>query len=140
MAKTTILIVDRTEEDRKRLRDLLASLASDGGHEIELYETSDGGEAIELAGRHHVDLVLLEVLIEGAHGLQVMRRLRQDKGRDEPPFVFLVTHMSGEIDRFWGLRNGAHAYVKKPWSEDSLRERLTKFLNKRDVGPRSGGL
>jgi DNA-binding response OmpR family regulator len=44
--------------------------------------------------------------------------------------------MSAEIDRFWGLRNGAHAYVKKPWSEDELRERLKKFLSKRELVPR----
>ena len=136
MAKTTILIVDRSVEDRERLRALLTLLATEDGHEIELYETDDGGEAIGLANKHKVDLVLLEVLIEGPNGLQVMRRLRKDKPKHAPPYVFLVTRMSAEIDRFWGLRNGAHAYVKKPWSEEALRERLKKFLSARQLEPR----
>ena len=136
MSKTSILLVDRNIDDRKRLSELLTSLAQEGGHEIALFETNDGGEAIDLATKHAVDLVLLEVLIDGPHGLQVMRRLRKDKGKNEPPYVFLVTQMSAEIDRFWGLRNGAHAYVKKPWSEEALRERLKKFLSKRELEPR----
>ena len=139
MAKTSILIVDRTEEDRKQLRELIEAVAEEGGHEVELHETNDGGAAIELANKHQVDLVLLEVLIEGPHGLQVMRRLRNDKKKHEPPYVFLVTHMSAEIDRFWALRNGAHAYVRKPWAEEALRDRLNKFLGSRDLGPREGG-
>ena len=136
MPKTSILLVDRNVADRKQLRALITTLAKEDGHEIELFETNDGGEAIDLATKHEVDLVLLEVLIDGPHGLQVMRRLRKDKGKGEPPYVFLVTQMSAEIDRFWGLRNGAHAYVKKPWSEEALRERLKKFLSRRELEPR----
>ena len=128
MAKQRVLIVDGDAETRSQLSTLVGELSSREGIEIELREARDGGEALELARKQAPDLVLMEILIEGPHGLQVLRQLRKDKAEGEGPQVVLVTDMAAEIDRYWSLRNGAAAFVKKPWDEDDLRKTLLRVL------------
>ncbi len=128
MAKQRVLIVDGDAETRSQLSTLVGELSSREGLEIELREARDGGEALELARKQAPDLVLMEILIEGPHGLQVLRQLRKDKAEGEGPQVVLVTDMAAEIDRYWSLRNGAAAFVKKPWDEDDLRKTLLRVL------------
>lgn len=128
MATRKVLLADGDETSRTRLAVLLEELAASEGVELAIEHAKDGGEALELARKHQPELVVLEVLLEGPHGLQVMRQLRKDKAAHAPPRVILVTEMSAEIDRYWGLRNGAAAYVKKPWVDEQLREVMAEQL------------
>lgn len=128
MAVTRILLVDGEASERKRLGELLAEMAMNQGLELELHEASDGVEAMDLARKHKPQLVLMEIVLEGPHGLQVMRQLRRGKGKNDSPRVVLVTEMATEIDRYWATRCGAHAFVKKPWDPESLREKLEALL------------
>lgn len=123
-----VLIVDGDEAERRKLSALLGELASNEGLKLALREASDGGEALDVAREHEPELVLMEILLEGPHGLQVMRQLRRDKEKDQPPAVLLITEMGAEIDRYWSLRSGAAGFIKKPWQEDELKERLLRYL------------
>src|SRR5690606_41228328 len=83
-------------------------------------------------------LVLTGFLLGGLSGLSYLRRLRAAMPHDQvPPFVF-VTTMARESDRYWGLRNGAHGYVMKPYEDDLLQARIRDVL--RDIHPEKLGL
>ena len=95
--------------------------------EITLYTAVDGREALTLIELHRPALVLAEVLLEGGSGLALLRRLRRLRGAAAPPFIF-VTTMARESDRYWGLRNGAHGYVMKPYEDEVLQAKIREVL------------
>lgn len=142
----TILVVDPDVENRQRVIALLresASAASEVGpravppsaRTLAVHEADNGNAAWALVEVVKPDLVVAEILLEGQSGMQLLRRLRERYG-DQAPAVIFVTTMSNEVDRYWALRNGATAYVIKPFDDDFLRTRAIKYFEDR----RDGGL
>ena len=92
----TVLIAD----DDAWMRDMLATLLADEG--LEPLEAASGTEAVNVATRHHPDLILLDVAMPGCSGIEVFESLRAgDSTRDIPVF-----HVTGEIN----LVETGHAY------------------------------
>jgi len=77
---------------------------------------------------HPPRLVVCEVLLDGLSGLALLRRMKDE--RATMPAVILVTRLSRESDRYWGLRNGAHAYMPKPYDDEQLGARVQEILVK----------
>ncbi len=94
---------------------------------------ADGPSALEEANRHRPDLVVLDLMIPGLDGLEVMRRLR-DQDRDRIA-VILLTAKGEESDRITGLRLGADDYVVKPFSPAELVARVDAVLRRIDTSP-----
>ncbi|HEX2087577.1 MAG TPA: response regulator transcription factor, partial [Solirubrobacteraceae bacterium] len=94
-----------------------------------------GPEAIEVAADRSPDLVVLDVMLPGFDGLEVMRRLR-DRDPDGTR-VILLTARGEAADRIAGLKQGADDYVVKPFSPGELVARVEAVL--RRVGRASGG-
>jgi DNA-binding response OmpR family regulator len=97
------------------------------------YETriaADGPQALAAAGDHRVDLVVLDLMLPGIDGLEVMRRLR---GAPAPPAIILLTARGEESDRITGLRLGADDYVVKPFSPAELVARVDAVLRRAPV-------
>jgi len=93
------------------------------------YETSiagDGAEALALAAREHPDLVVLDVMLPGLDGLEVMRCLQER----EPTSVILLTAKGDSSDRIAGLRQGADDYVVKPFLPAELVARVDAVLRR----------
>ncbi|MBA1289026.1 response regulator transcription factor [Pseudomonas japonica] len=86
----------------------------------------NGGEGLELALREPFDLVLLDVLLPGMNGLEVLARLRQ---RSRTP-VLLMSALGEEQDRIDGFRGGADDYLPKPFSLDELQVRVEAILRR----------
>lgn len=145
----TVLVVDGDREHRARLVRLLRETTSnkpgEAGPPPAIHEADDGHAAWALIEVTKPDLIVTEILIEGLSGLQLLRRVREhfqprvadssfgSKSRnpladEKVPAVFFVTEMSNEVDRYWALRNGAAAYVIKPYDDDFLRQRVAKVL------------
>jgi DNA-binding response OmpR family regulator len=94
---------------------------------------SDGISALEQAARRRPDLVVLDLMLPGIDGLEVMRRLReQDRDRIA---VILLTAKGEESDRVTGLRLGADDYVVKPFSPAELVARVDAVLRRVDISP-----
>ena len=88
----------------------------------------DGFEALELAAAERPDLVVLDLMLPGIDGIEVMRRLRELPG---PPLaVILLTARGEESDRLVGLRQGADDYVVKPFSPAELVARVGAVLRR----------
>jgi CheY-like chemotaxis protein len=106
-----------------------------GDRSLAVHEADNGSAAWALVEVVKPDLVVAEVLLEGQSGMQLLRRLRDRYGAQAPSVIF-VTSMSNEVDRYWALRNGANAYVIKPFDDEFLRTRAIKYFEDR----RDGGL
>src|SRR6201985_1496495 len=94
---------------------------------------ANGREALDAAAAQRPDLVVLDLMLPGIDGLEVMRRLReQDRDRIA---VILLTAKSEESDRVIGLRLGADDYVVKPFSPAELVARVDAVLRRVDTAP-----
>src|SRR5690606_9519978 len=131
-------IADPDPRESARMAALLRVPAEELKLELEVLTAADGQVALGLIEQYQPVLVLTEILLEGLSGLSILRRLRDAFPHDQvPPFVF-VTTMARESDRYWGLRNGAHGYVMKPYEDDLLQARIRDVL--RDIHPEKLGL
>jgi DNA-binding response OmpR family regulator len=88
----------------------------------------DGFEALELAAAKRPDLVVLDLMLPGIDGIEVMRRLRELPGPSLA--VILLTARGEESDRLVGLRQGADDYVVKPFSPAELVARVGAVLRR----------
>jgi two-component system response regulator ResD len=93
----------------------------------------DGLQAIEVAASQRPDLVVLDLMLPGLDGLEVMRRLREQ--RPDRVAVILLTAKGEEADRVIGLRLGADDYVVKPFSPAELVARVDAVLRRIDNAP-----
>jgi twitching motility two-component system response regulator PilH len=130
------LVVDADAENRKRVARLLRQAAGEletPEERLAIHEAENGTAAWALVEVVKPDLVVAEILLEGLSGLQLLRRLRDKYGK-QAPVVFFVTEMSNEVDRYWALRNGAGAYMVKPYEDEVLRKRSAKLFEEGDEG------
>ena len=104
MRPQRVLVVD----DEKKIRDLLAAyLRADG---FEVTEASDGPGALARIKRAEPDLVILDVMMPGRDGIEVLRELR----KTSDVFVMMLTARAEETDKLIGLSVGADDYIEKP--------------------------
>jgi two-component system, OmpR family, response regulator ResD len=123
----SILVVD----DEPTIADVVARYLVRAG-----YETStagDGPSAVAAATSSRPDLVVLDIMLPGIDGLEVMRRLHEDAGERVP--VILLTAKGEASDRLVGLRRGADDYVVKPFSPLELVARVDAVLRRTERIP-----
>ena len=126
-AAVKVLVV----EDEESYRQALASGLGREGFEVVLAE--DGPEGIRRFEEHRPDIVLLDMLLPGMHGIDVCRRLR---AVSEVP-ILMVSAVDSELDVVLGLELGASGYVTKPFRLRELVARMHAIL--RRVSPRGLG-
>lgn len=122
-SKMTARIVVVEDEPAIR-RGVVDALRATG---YEAIEAADGALGLEEAGKHGVDLVLLDLLLPKMDGLQVLRALREI--RKTLP-VIILTAKGTEDDRVRGLKMGADDYVVKPFSARELIARVEAVLRR----------
>jgi len=118
----TIALVD---DDQNILASLSAAL-EDEGFSVDTY--ADGVEAFEGIGRRPVDLAILDIKMPRMDGMELLGQLRQ---KNNVPVIFL-TSKDDEVDEVMGLRLGADDYIKKPFSQRLLFERIRAVLRRHD--------
>ncbi|MEX0843110.1 MAG: response regulator transcription factor [Gemmatimonadota bacterium] len=97
-----------------------------------------GAEALEALERERPDLIVLDLMLPGMSGLEVLQALRERPETSEVP-VILLTARKEEADRIEGLRLGADDYVAKPFSPQELVLRVGAILRRIRQLPPSGG-
>ena len=126
-ARGSVLVVD----DEPTIAEVVSRYLERAGYSTRI--ALDGVEAIEAAAGQRPDLVVLDLMLPGIDGLEVMRRLReQDRERIA---VILLTAKGEESDRVIGLRLGADDYVVKPFSPAELVARVDAVLRRMDTSP-----
>ena len=102
-----ILVVD----DDPRLRDLLRRYLGENGFQV--FVSENGAAMSRLWVREHFDALILDLMMPGEDGLQILRRLRAAK--DMTP-VIMLTARGEDVDRIVGLELGADDYIAKPFN------------------------
>ncbi len=126
-SRGSVLVVD----DEPTIAEVVSRYLERAGYASSI--ASDGISALEQAARRRPDLVVLDLMLPGIDGLEVMRRLReQDRDRIA---VILLTAKGEESDRVTGLRLGADDYVVKPFSPAELVARVDAVLRRVDISP-----
>ena len=120
----TIALVD---DDQNILASLSAAL-EDEGYSVDTYV--DGVEALDGITRRPVDLAILDIKMPRMDGMELLGNLRQ---KNNLPVIFL-TSKDDEIDEVMGLRMGADDYIKKPFSQRLLMERIRAVLRRHEPG------
>jgi DNA-binding response OmpR family regulator len=123
----TILVVEDERQLNKMIRDYLESLGWAG---IGAYS---GTEALELFRTEEPDFILLDVMIPGLDGLDVIRRIRETS---KVP-VMMLTAMAEEADKLIGLELGADDYLTKPFSLKEMAARIRTVMRRVTGGENS---
>ncbi|WP_322819180.1 response regulator transcription factor [Tepidiforma sp.] len=101
-----------------------------GARGFRVVTASNGEEALRLADEQRPDAVVLDLMMPGLSGLEVMRRLRE---RSNVP-ILLVTAKDRDSDKIRGLESGADDYVVKPFNPDELGARIRAVLRRTVAG------
>jgi len=120
-ATARILVVDDQDDNVCLLSDLLSC------HGYEVQTARSGQEALDAVDRVAPDLVLLDVVMPGLSGLQVLRRLRADARFAMLPIV-LVTALDPDVERINGLESGADDFITKPINGAELLARVRSLV------------
>jgi DNA-binding response OmpR family regulator len=124
----SILVVD----DEPTIAEVVCRYLERAGYETRC--AGDGRQALRLAEEERPDLVVLDLMLPGIDGLEVMRRLRRLHARERSS-VILLTAKGEPTDRVIGLRLGADDYVAKPFSPAELVARVDAVLRRSDNSP-----
>ena len=121
-----ILVVD----DESDICTLLEHLLLEEGYAVET--ALDGQSALEKLDREPPDLVVLDLMLPGFSGLEILKRIKQWESETSPRVIILTARVE-EVDRILGFELGADDYVTKPFSPRELVLRIRAML-KRDNG------
>ena len=122
MAETIVIV-----EDDESIREMLRYYFRSVGYHVESYES---GEAYFEAEREQVpSLFILDIMLPGMDGLEILRRIRSDPALKDVPTLMLTARTS-EMDKVKGLESGADDYVVKPFGIMELQARVKALLRR----------
>ena len=119
-----ILVVD----DEPHIRRVLEAMLGKEGFDVVTAEDGEEGLAVLAAG--NVALVILDLLLPGAHGLEVLAKIRSDPARATTP-VIILTAKGQDADRDAAFAGGADDFMTKPFSPKKLVARIREILGAR---------
>lgn len=120
MSPAKILIID----DEPGIRDLVNAYLTQEGYEV--ITAADGASGLKAARLHRPNLIVLDVMLPGIDGIEVLTQLR----RESDVYVILLTARTEETDKVIGLSVGADDYVTKPFSPRELVARIKAALRR----------
>ncbi len=117
-------------EDSQAQREMISGLLQRSG--LDVTSVSDGVEAMDLIKSLveqglPPDLVVLDIVMPRMNGYEVCRSLKADPATQHLPVV-MCSSKGEEFDRYWGLRNGADAYIAKPFQPQELVGTVRQLL------------
>jgi CheY-like chemotaxis protein len=123
MSAAKILVV----EDNPMNMELAVDLLKLRGHEV--LSATTGQEALKIAERESLDLILMDVQLPGMDGLAVTRKLKENPETSHIPVVALTAHaMKGDEERM--LSHGCAGYIAKPIDTRKFPKAVEEFINK----------
>lgn len=123
MAEQRILAVD----DEEHILELIEYNLTKSGFSV--LTAGSGEEALMILEREQVDLVLLDIMMDGIDGIEVLKRIRNNRKTHSLPVV-LLTAKGEEIDKVLGLEMGADDYMSKPFGVHELAARIKAVLRR----------
>ncbi|GBD10743.1 DNA-binding response regulator MtrA [bacterium HR23] len=115
-------------EDEKGLRDLLSAIFQGGQWEV--FFAVDGVQALDMARKIHPDLVILDIVMPGMFGWDVVQALRRDPATQHVK-VLMLSALIQDSHKRKAFQSGADAYMEKPFSPRQLLATVEELLSKR---------
>ncbi len=117
----TVLVVEDCLVERKAITMSL----NRGGFNV--LTAQSGEEAKEKVSSCQPDVIILDVVLPGCSGFEICRQFKADPETNQIPIVF-CSSKGTELDKFWGLRQGAAAYLTKPLVSDELLRVINQLI------------
>ena len=118
---STALIVDDSATDME----VLSSCLQQGG--MNVLTAKSGEEALTKAGSHKPDVIVLDIVLPGRSGFEICRELKAEAETSNIPVVLCSTKGT-EMDKFWGMKQGADAYLPKPVDQEELVRTVKQLM------------
>ncbi len=118
---STVLVVEDSVTQREMITDLLK------GSGLSVSIATDGVEALEHIDGQCPDLVVLDIVMPRMNGYEVCRRIKSDPKTQNVPVV-MCSSKGEEFDRYWGMKQGADAYIAKPFQPTELVGTVKQLL------------
>ena len=112
-------------EDSKTQREMITSLLQN--NQFEVVTAKNGVEAIAQAEMLHPDLAILDIVMPEMNGYELCRKLR-DNPETWNINIIMCSTKSTKVDRHWGYRQGANAYIGKPFRPEELVNTVNESL------------
>lgn len=117
----TVMVV----EDSVTQREMISNLLKDSGLQVTV--ASDGVEALERVQQSCPDLVVLDIVMPRMNGYELCRRLKSDP-KTQKISIVMCSSKGEEFDRYWGMKQGADAYIAKPFQPTELVGTVKQLL------------
>jgi two-component system, chemotaxis family, response regulator PixH len=117
----TVLVVDDSATEREIISGCLKSSG------LSIVTAVSGEEALDKIGAHKPDVIVLDVVLPGRSGFEICRELKAEDSTSKIPVIICSTKGT-EMDKFWGLKQGADAYITKPIDQEELVKTVNKLL------------
>ncbi len=124
-----ILLIDDSYDVLKMLEMMLSNR---GGYEV--FTSENGPDGLQLAQEHHPDLAIVDVMMPGMNGYEVVKQLRNDP-RTQDIAILILTGRGQPVDQEAALKAGADDYLAKPVPINTLLERVENLLAKAPPAP-----
>lgn len=118
---STVLVVEDSPTQREIIIDLLQ------GSGLTVMIATDGMEALQHMQASCPDLVVLDIVMPRMNGYEVCRKLKTDPKTQNVPVV-MCSSKGEEFDRYWGMKQGADAYIVKPFQPKELLATVKQLL------------
>ncbi|NER23836.1 MAG: response regulator [Symploca sp. SIO1B1] len=120
---STVLVVEDSPTQQRMIAELLIK---DG---ISVVVADDGLKALERVKEQNLDLVVLDIVLPKMNGYEVCRRIKSNS-ETQNLAVLMCSAKKEEFDRYWGMKQGADAYIVKPFQPQELLVKVRQFLAK----------
>lgn len=117
----TVLVVEDTPSEME----LMSYYLREAGYQV--ISASSGKEGLERAIAQQPDVIVTDVVMPGISGYELCRKLKRTPETQAVPVV-ICSSKKQNIDRLWGMRQGAKAYLTKPYTKDELTEAIAAAL------------
>lgn len=118
---TRVLVV----EDSLPTREMITDLLKNNGWAVKI--ACDGLEAINLLKEYNPDIVVLDIVMPRMNGYELCRHLKSNPKTQNVP-VIICSEKREEFDRYWGMKQGADAYIAKPFKAPELIATIKQLL------------
>jgi twitching motility two-component system response regulator PilH len=120
---STVLVVEDSVTQREMIEDLLK------GSGLTVKTAGDGVEALEQIQGNCPDIVVMDIVMPRMNGYELCRRIKTDPKTERVPVV-MCSSKGEEFDRYWGMKQGADAYIAKPFQPQELVGTVKQLLRK----------
>ena len=118
----TALVVEDSLTDKQIITGLLQSSG------INFLTAENAQEAFDKVKSHQFDLIILDVVLPDRSGFEICRDLKTEMGTQKIPVVICSTKGT-EMDKFWGMKQGADAYLPKPLDQNEFVQTIKQLVS-----------